>query len=639
MKKSIKRKPKKQSDSAPEKSLASLYVPIASAGNSGSGDSILLGNKRISKKAIIIFALVFGMIGGYYVFRSSAAAQIVASLQAETMSLPAGASIINDNGANSGQAILLTQNNTSLSGSVSLASPAESFAVIAKGAKCKGSWPSITVSIGGSVALGPTKVSSTSWKSYSVAKSLASDTKTVDITYSAGRSDCQGKLYVDVINFYGPVTTIPIPEVSLSASPTSVIAGQASTLTWSSSNANSCVASGNWSGTKTISGSESAGSLNTTSSYTLTCTGTGGTASKSVMVNVDGGTSTTCPSWTNGFGNFGVDNWPNACWRPYADSSPWNMPIPDNPRLVSNSAAMVNRLNGFGVPMNILTGNSEGGAYQDYNHPAYYSKDTSVATGTDPIFTINCVKFGGQCPMDGMQIRLPEAAKPALGGDAHFTVIDQKTKVEYSFWQVTSKPAGGGTLDIGWWYGPINIDGDGLQGGGTAMMSGMAGMIRAQEMTAGKINHAIFMTANCSNGSYVYPAFHGTGTCSDTSNAPPLGTRFQLNLTPTQIDSIKENGVAIPAWKKTILKAMAEYGAIFGDGTGGSWGLSIQSDRTYTSFGKPALMHQFAQANNWYQSSDGLRAGLIKGGTLPDGSLWTSHLRVIDPCVSQKSCQ
>jgi hypothetical protein len=31
------------------------------------------------------------------------------------------------------------------------------------------------------------------------------------------------------------------------------------------------------------------------------------------------------------FGTFKADNWPAACWRPYADTSPFNTPIPPNP--------------------------------------------------------------------------------------------------------------------------------------------------------------------------------------------------------------------------------------------------------------------------------------------------------------------
>ncbi len=82
------------------------------------------------------------------------------------------------------------------------------------------------------------------------------------------------------------VTATPAPTVSLSASPTSVVTGGSSTLTWSSINATSCTASGAWTGTKALSGSESTGVLTVTSTFTLSCIGAGGTAAKSVTVTV-----------------------------------------------------------------------------------------------------------------------------------------------------------------------------------------------------------------------------------------------------------------------------------------------------------------------------------------------------------------
>ena len=80
--------------------------------------------------------------------------------------------------------------------------------------------------------------------------------------------------------------TTPAPTVSLSANPLSITAGSSSVLTWSSTNATSCTASGGtFTGTKAASGTQSVSpTANTT--YSLSCTGAGGTASKSVTVTV-----------------------------------------------------------------------------------------------------------------------------------------------------------------------------------------------------------------------------------------------------------------------------------------------------------------------------------------------------------------
>jgi hypothetical protein len=76
------------------------------------------------------------------------------------------------------------------------------------------------------------------------------------------------------------------PTVQLSASPPGVAPGTATTLTWSTTDATDCTASGAWSGPKGSSGSESTGNLNQDQTYELSCTGPGGTALAMTTVTV-----------------------------------------------------------------------------------------------------------------------------------------------------------------------------------------------------------------------------------------------------------------------------------------------------------------------------------------------------------------
>lgn len=78
------------------------------------------------------------------------------------------------------------------------------------------------------------------------------------------------------------------PTVSITASRTNVFEGSANeattTLSWDSTNADSCVASNGWSGDKGVDGSETVTPTATTT-YAIECTGDGGTAQDSVTVN------------------------------------------------------------------------------------------------------------------------------------------------------------------------------------------------------------------------------------------------------------------------------------------------------------------------------------------------------------------
>ena len=75
--------------------------------------------------------------------------------------------------------------------------------------------------------------------------------------------------------------------VSISANPANVTSGSTSTLTWSSTAATSCAASGDWSGIKATFGSQSVLPLNASNTYTLNCSGPLGGASNAAVVSVD----------------------------------------------------------------------------------------------------------------------------------------------------------------------------------------------------------------------------------------------------------------------------------------------------------------------------------------------------------------
>lgn len=78
----------------------------------------------------------------------------------------------------------------------------------------------------------------------------------------------------------------PAPAVSLTAGATLVAAGDATQLSWSATDADTCTASGAWSGSKATTGSQSTGNLNGSATFNLTCTGPGGSGSDSVTVAI-----------------------------------------------------------------------------------------------------------------------------------------------------------------------------------------------------------------------------------------------------------------------------------------------------------------------------------------------------------------
>ena len=92
------------------------------------------------------------------------------------------------------------------------------------------------------------------------------------------------------------VTVVPppaAPTVTLTASPVRITSGATSSLIWSSTNATACTASGGWSGALPASGSQVTAALTSTTTFTLTCTGPGGTTpATGATVTVASGPST-----------------------------------------------------------------------------------------------------------------------------------------------------------------------------------------------------------------------------------------------------------------------------------------------------------------------------------------------------------
>lgn len=364
------------------------------------------------------------------------------------------------------------------------------------------------------------------------------------------------------------------------------------------------------------------------------------------------------------YGTFRAGNWPPACWRPYADTSPFNTKVPNNPTLLPNSSAIVARVFGtnpadpYLIPRikrpNHITAPRSGTG----GEPTYYTH--FVSRQDDPEYELHCTMVRwGTCPIEGHKIRIPggaqvEGNRPAQATnsdayrnepDAHLTVIDQDSGYEYDLWQVHKNPIqGGGRLEFSW-GGRTRIGGSGVAEAGNATAAhfgNLAGRIRAEELAANRIDHALFIVIDCDNGGPPLPPAKGKGRpCEErfghpdaNVNAPPMGAHFWLDMTEAEID-----GLNISTWKKTILKAMHEYGAFLGDtGAQGYFALEAEGGNQYLSLG--AYEDQwwtFGQNNGWeFFAPDDAFVGKLYGdpGVDWDAAIW-SRMRVLQPCDAE----
>ena len=98
----------------------------------------------------------------------------------------------------------------------------------------------------------------------------------------------------------------------------------------------------------------------------------------------------------------------------------------------------------------------------------------------------------------------------------------------------------------------------------------LPGLARYEEVSAGKINHALRFTVQTAQRGYVLPAQHWAS--SSDLNAPPMGLRLRLKAS---YDISKFTGQS-----RVVLEALRKYGLIVAD-IGSSWFISGATDRRW----------------------------------------------------------
>ena len=209
--------------------------------------------------------------------------------------------------------------------------------------------------------------------------------------------------------------------------------------------------------------------------------------------------------------------------------------------------------------------------------------------------------------------------------------MDQDSGWEYDFWEVLSKPRAAASSAPGF-GGRTRIDGDGLGSNSTAAHFGnLAGIIRApRSCERGRIDHALFLVADCDSGELVYPAHGHRRPVRRPHRRPREGMRLQLDMSDRRDPRARR-----AALEAGILRAMARYGMFVGDTGGSPWDLEFESGSTYTSFG----------CEDPIVTSPAKRLGIVRRRR--DGRYhfdvakdidWQSRLRVVDPCVTERTC-
>ncbi len=257
-----------------------------------------------------------------------------------------------------------------------------------------------------------------------------------------------------------------------------------------------------------------------------------------------------------------LGRWSSTGGRPFAATSPFNLPLPTNPRLDLNSAALVEH----------LRQNNHGAAITDYGVPIYFADTTT------PRRPVPCIKDWGTCPT-AKPVPIPAEAKPSPGSDAAMVIIDWSTRIVYEYWQYQTDKTS--------WSHAQSIDGDGRHGGAVgAGVSRLAGVVRIAELQAGVIPHALVFSSDmiCPR-IFRYPASKTDGSnLAGITPCLPEGARIQLDPS-VQVDSLP----GLTRGERMVARALQRYGAYAIDNGGARMALIMQMPTASTGNPYPSL--------------------------------------------------
>ena len=321
--------------------------------------------------------------------------------------------------------------------------------------------------------------------------------------------------------------------------------------------------------------------------------------------------------------------------------------IPAQPQIDPNSQAIVkyfvrhiylNQIGSVRVASDLTNSkNDHSEKYNfDYAVPFYYNRPT------DPLYTLVCDQKW--CPLQGQKIRIPDYARPEFSpgkreeSDHHMAIIDAQEAVEYDLWRAGVPNGKGGEFRIGnGGKGKLGGDGLGTFGGVQAQYALTLGVIRAADLAAGLIPHALQAAIPCADNHPdfahgVYPAAAGTDlVCpqdlKDSEMHPYFGMRIQLAKNDVEIAALKA-----PAYAKAIFTALAHYGAFVADSGAGGFDLRTESWLAYTALGLPDPWVALAKKTGIAPQNGNYVFPLNQISDLEQ------RLRIIAPCVTAQNC-
>ncbi len=262
---------------------------------------------------------------------------------------------------------------------------------------------------------------------------------------------------------------------------------------------------------------------------------------------------------------------PPASLSPRAPSLPnqaaWNQDISRAP-VAHNSAAVIAYINRHGD--NFL--------HPDFGSPRLYGFPYAVVGRGQRPLPIRYAAYGNESDPGPFPVPLsaPVEGGRHADGDRHVLVVDRSGCVLYELYRAFLLRSRNGSYwraDSGarWDLRSTGLRPDSWTSADAAGLPIFPGLVRYEEASAGRVDHAIRVTFESTRDAWVHPASHCAGDTLDP-DAPAMGTRLRLR------PSYRLDRFTGPA--RAIAAALKRYGLIVAD-NGSNWFFGGTSDRRW----------------------------------------------------------
>ncbi|MGD9723014.1 MAG: carboxypeptidase regulatory-like domain-containing protein [Pirellulales bacterium] len=253
-----------------------------------------------------------------------------------------------------------------------------------------------------------------------------------------------------------------------------------------------------------------------------------------------------------------------ALW-PFASGDPFNTPLGSGAQYVAETSPVFDPSGGANLNV------------RNWSHPVY------IASATDPIVTITAPNSDILQPALNVQVRVPADATPDAQTDGSLHIIDPTHQTVVELWRAVRQSNGNITATAGIvndLTGPAtfnkgtSLNWHGIRAGG---MSGIAGLIRREELQSLNIPHALAIAVRPTalnyfapgGGHWVYPASWSDNPGPTNRSYGTSGNLYMGSLLAIPPD-VNINSLGLSPQGLAVARALQDYGAYITDTGGGN---------------------------------------------------------------------